>query len=74
MDKTIRVMGTLRKNQNKMLEIKQHYNRKGKCLYMRIGRLDTAKVTISKLVHMSTETSKSIKKNKRKRKHSIYRL
>ena len=30
MDKTIRVMGTLRKNQNKMLEIKQHYNRKGK--------------------------------------------
>lgn len=59
MDNTIRVMGTLRKNQNKMLEIKQHYNKKGKCLYMHIGRVDTAKETISKLVHISTETSKT---------------
>lgn len=32
MDNTIRVMGTLRKNQNKMPEIKQHCNRKGKRL------------------------------------------
>lgn len=59
MDNLSREVEILRKNQNKMLEIKQHYNKKGKCLYMHIGRVDTAKETISKLVHISTETSKT---------------
>lgn len=52
-------MGNLRKNQNKMPEIKQHCNGKGKCLYVHISRPDTDKETISKLIHMSTEISKA---------------
>ena len=59
MDNTIRVMGDLRKNQNKTPDIKQHCNRKGKCLYVHISRPDTDKETISKLIHMSTEISKA---------------